>query len=128
LSRLARASAVLAILFALVVAGGSASGSSPVAHAAGKCGFHGTEQQHLGASYVTSLSVSHVSCATGKSVVKAFNKCRHSSGGARGRCHHKVLRYSCKEGRRTGISTQYDGSATCSRGSRRVHFTFTENT
>jgi hypothetical protein len=128
MSRAVRASFVLAALFALVAAGSSAAGSSPRAHAAGKCGFHGTEQQHLGASYVTSLTVRKVSCATGKKVVKAFNKCRHASGGARGRCHHKVMRYSCTEGRRSGISTQYDGSATCKRGARRVHFTFTENT
>jgi hypothetical protein len=118
--------ATLALL-ALAAADGAVASSAPV-HAAGKCGFHGTEQQHLGASYVTSLSVKKTSCRTGKKVAHAFNNCRHKSGGARGHCHHKVKGFKCKEGHRSGISTQYDSSASCRRGSKRVHFTFTENT
>jgi hypothetical protein len=129
MSRVARTSALLAALalLALAAAGGAVAGS-PQVHAAGKCHFHGTEQQHLGASYVTSLSVKNTSCRTGKAVAHAFNNCRHANGGARGHCHHRVKGYSCKEGRRSGISTQYDSSATCRRGAKRVHFTFTENT
>jgi hypothetical protein len=128
MSRLVRSSALLAaasalVLFALVGAGGAA-GSSPQAHAAGKCHLSASEQRHLGASYVTSLSVRRTSCKTGKAVVRAYHKCR---GSARGRCHHKVKRFSCKE-HRSGISTQFDASVACKRGGKRVNFTYTQNT
>jgi hypothetical protein len=81
----------------------------------------------MGASYVTSLHVTKTSCSTGKAVVRAFNACRHHSGGAAGHCHHKVKHYSCSE-HRAGISVQYDSSVTCKRGARRVKFTYTQNT
>jgi hypothetical protein len=111
------------VLFALVAAG-AAGARSPEAHAAGKCHLSSSEQRHLGASYVTSLSVRGVSCRTGKAVVRAYHKCR---GSARGRCHHKVKRFSCSE-HRAGISTQFDARVACKRGGKRVNFTYTQNT
>lgn len=114
--------AVVAVL-ALGAAGGAAA-SSPQAHAAGKCHLTSHEQRHMGATYVTSLSVKHTSCSKGKAVVRAFNKCRK---GPRGRCHHKVKRYSCSE-HRSGISVQFNSTVNCKRGSKRVHFTYTQNT
>jgi hypothetical protein len=113
-----------AALIALVGAGGA--GAAQV-HAARSCHLSTYEQRHMGASYVTSLHVIKTSCSTGKAVVRAYNKCRHRSGGARGHCHHKVKHYSCSE-HRAGISTQFDASVTCKRGARRVKFTYTENT
>lgn len=129
MSRAVRTSVLLATLalLALATAGGAVAGS-PSVHAAGKCHLSSSEQRHLGASYVTSLRVKKTSCKTGKAVAHAFNNCRHSNGGARGHCNAKVGRYHCNEGHRTGISTQFDSSATCKRGGKRVHFTFTENT
>ena len=105
----------------------ASAGASPSVHAAGKCHLSGHDQRHSGASYLTSLSVKHTSCSTGKAVVRAFNACRHASGGAGGHCHHRVKGYSCSE-HRAGISVQYDSTTNCSRGSRRVHFTYTQNT
>lgn len=124
MSRVALVFAVAAV--ALLAIAGAAGASSPQAHAAGKCNIKGQERK-LGASYVTSLRVTKTSCRTGKSVVRAYNKCRHRSGGAKGHCHHKVKRYKCSE-HRAGVSTQFDASVTCKRGAKRVKFTYTENT
>jgi hypothetical protein len=124
MSRVALVVAVAAV--ALLAIAGAAGASSPQAHAAGKCNIKGQERK-LGASYVTSLRVTKTSCRTGKSVVRAYNKCRHRSGGAKGHCHHKVKRYKCSE-HRAGVSTQFDASVTCKRGAKRVKFTYTENT
>jgi hypothetical protein len=124
MSRVALVVAVAAV--ALFAIAGAAGASSPQAHAAGKCNIKGQERK-LGASYVTSLRVTKTSCRTGKSVVRAYNKCRHRSGGAKGHCHHKVKRYKCSE-HRAGVSTQFDASVTCKRGAKRVKFTYTENT
>jgi hypothetical protein len=124
MSRVALVVAVAAV--ALFAIAGAAGASSPQAHAAGKCNIKGQERK-LGASYVTSLRVTKTSCRSGKSVVRAYNKCRHRSGGAKGHCHHKVKRYKCSE-HRAGVSTQFDASVTCKRGAKRVKFTYTENT
>jgi hypothetical protein len=124
MSRVALVVAVAAV--ALLAIAGAAGAGSPQAHAAGKCNIKGQERK-LGASYVTSLRVTKTSCRTGKSVVRAYNKCRHRSGGAKGHCHHKVKHYKCSE-HRAGVSTQFDASATCKRGAKRVKFTYTENT
>jgi hypothetical protein len=125
MSRAVRTSVSLAAvaLLALVSAGGAAAGS-PSAQAAGSCHLSSHDQRHLGASYVTSLSVKHTSCGKGKGVVKAFNSCR---GSARGHCKHRVKGYSCSE-HRSGISVQFDSTVSCKHGAKRVHFTYTQNT
>jgi hypothetical protein len=124
MSRVVRTSALLAALalFALVSAGGSTA-AEPQAHAAGKCNISG-EQRSFGTTYVTSISVKNTSCRTGKAVVRAFHKCRK---GPRGRCHHKVKRFSCSE-RRSGIAVQFNSSVTCKRGRKVVKHTYTQNT
>jgi hypothetical protein len=127
MSRIARNGALLALMLLALCTAAGAGASSPQVHAARKCNLSANEQRHMGASYVTSLSVKKTSCSTGKKVVRAYNSCRHKSGGARGHCHHKVKRYKCTE-HRAGISTQFDATVNCKRGARRVHFTYTENT
>lgn len=119
--------AAAAAVALLGLTGSAGASSSPQAHAAGKCHLGAKESRHMGASYVTSLHVKKTSCKTGKSVVRAFNACRHRSGGAKGHCHHKVKHYKCSE-HRAGISVQYDASVTCKRGTRHVNFTYTQNT
>lgn len=114
--------AVVAVL-ALAAAGGAAA-DSPQAHAAGGCHLTSYEQRHMGATYVTSLSVRHTSCSTGKALVRAFNQCRK---GPRGHCHHRVRHFKCTE-HRTGISVQFNSTVNCTRGAKRVHFTYTQNT
>ena len=128
MSRAVRTSALLAaasavVVLALVTAGGAVAGS-PQVRAARTCHLSTYEQRHLGATYVTSLRVRNTSCRTGKKVVRAFNACR---GSARGRCHHRVLGYSCRESR-SGISVQFNSKVACKNGGRRVNFTYTQNT
>ena len=82
----------------------------------------------LGTTYVTSLKVSHVSCAKGKSVVKAFNACRRANGGVNGRCAKRVLGYRCTEKRGDSIPTQYSAKASCKSTTRTVRFDYTQYT
>jgi hypothetical protein len=102
-----------------------ASGGAEV-HAAKSCSIRGQERS-LGPSYVTSLSVSRTSCATGKAVVKAYHSCRFANGGKRGHCRRKVMGYSCSE-KRSGIKVQFNGKVTCKKGSARVNHSYTQNT
>jgi hypothetical protein len=95
------------------------------AHAAATCDISGKERK-LGATYVTSLSVTGVSCAKAETFVKAFHKCRHQHGLA-GRCTKKVDGYACRE-TREAIATQYDSRTTCTRGKRRIVQVYTQNT
>ena len=106
----------------LVIAGASAS---PQVHAARSCNING-QQQHLGASYVTSLSVRHTSCANGKAVVKAYQKCRRAHGW-RGKCGHRVKGYKCARHIQDSSPVQYDAKVTCRRGAKRVTHTYTQN-
>lgn len=117
-ARLLAATACLAV-FALAPAGATASG--PVAHAAKSC----SEFQYSG-GYITSLSVKKTSCKTGKKVALAFTKCRTKSSKS-GRCHSKVLGFSCHEGKRVSIPTEIDGRVTCTKGSKKVVHTYQQN-
>jgi hypothetical protein len=135
MSRVVRTSALLAALAlpALATASGAgaatagaaaaAGAGSPQAHAAGKCNISGQERS-FGTTYVTSITVKRTSCATGKAVVRAFHKCRK---GPRGRCHHRVKGFKCKE-RRSGIAVQFNSRVTCKRGGKVVKHTYTQNT
>lgn len=123
MSRVVLISALLAALALPGVGSASTGAASPQAHAARTCSIPGSGRQP-GGIYFTSLSVKHTSCATGRAVEKAFQGCRK---GARGRCHHRVKGFACTE-HRQGISVQFDSSVSCKRGSKRVHFTYTQNT
>lgn len=105
----------------------SAGDAGPQATAAAlkRCGISGRERR-LGATYVTSLSVTGVSCAYAERVVRAFHRCRRRNGGADGRCRG-VLRFRCSE-RRTSSPVQYDSRTSCRRGGDRVVFRYTQNT
>ena len=85
-----------------------------------------TPPKYPGDGYFTSLSVSGVSCATGRDVARAYYRCRIKKG-IRGRCTTRVLRFSCTE-RREAISTQFEARVTCKRGSKRVVHTYQQNT
>lgn len=79
-----------------------------------------------GNGYITSLSVSRVSCRTGREVALAYFRCRLKHGKA-GRCTSKVKRYTCKETKRTKISTEINARVSCTRGFRRVVHTYQQN-
>ena len=126
MSRAVRTSALLACvaLLALATAGGAVAGSASV-HAAGSCHLSTHDYSHLGASYVTSLSVKGVSCKTGKSVVRAYHKCR-SRGGWMGKCGH-AAGYGCSRKILDRSSVAYDAKVTCKRGGKRVVHTYQQN-
>jgi hypothetical protein len=76
-----------------------------------------------GDGYITSLSVAHVGCTTGRKLANAYYKCRIKKGKT-GRCTDKVLGYSCKETNRTKIPTEINARVTCTRGAKRIVHTY----
>jgi hypothetical protein len=79
-----------------------------------------------GNGYFTSLTVTKVSCATGRRVVLAYYKCRIRKG-KKARCTDKVLGYSCREVKRTQIPTEINARVSCKLGARRVVHTYQQN-
>ena len=79
-----------------------------------------------GNGYFTSLTVTKVSCATGRRVVLAYYKCRIKKG-RKARCTDKVLGYSCREVKRTQIPTEINARVSCRLGARRVVHTYQQN-
>lgn len=116
------AAALLAAILVPAAAPAAQSGTT-------SCKLTTHDQRHLGASYVTSLAVSGVSCGKGKKVTLAFNRCRTAKGKPQGKCHHKVMRFSCSEKRYDAVpGVQYSSKVTCVRGGKRVVSTYTQNT
>jgi hypothetical protein len=113
--RLALASTIVAL---------AAAAALPSSAAAAYHGCSIGDPGSYGATYVTSIGVRHVSCATGKRVIRAYHHCRRASGGADGRCHHRVRHFRCTE-RRTVGHGQFTAKVTCTRGSKRVRHTYT---
>jgi hypothetical protein len=103
--------AVVAFAFA------STAGARPAAHAARSC----SPPKYPGQGYFTSLQVSHVGCATGRKVTLAHYRCRIKHG-RKGHCA-RVLHYRCSETRRA-IPTEYTSRVTCTRGARKVVYTY----
>jgi hypothetical protein len=118
------------LIFALPIAVlATAAPPAVAAHAsaARSCSVAGQERK-LGPTYVISLQVTHVSCASGKRLVKSYYRCRVRNGGKRGRCTTRVRGYRCSEQRLHVIETQYDARVTCRKGAARVKHTYTQNT
>ena len=111
---------------ALAVLLGAALAAAPAHAATRNCNVQ-RDAGSYGVTYVTSLKVTNTSCASGKKVVRAFNRCRKASGGIKGHCTRRVLGYRCRE-TRTDIKTQFSSKVTCRDGTRRVVFTYTQNT
>jgi hypothetical protein len=114
---------LLLVLAAALSLGAAAAGAhaSADAHAARTC----STPRYPGSGYFTSLSVTRVSCRTGRKLALAYYRCRTARSRA-GRCHKDVLGYSCSE-RRQSISTEIDGRVTCRRGSKRIVHTYQQN-
>jgi hypothetical protein len=112
-----RVALAIAVLVALAL---------PEAALGARCNIRGDERR-LGPTYVTTLNVRGVSCATGRRVVRAYHRCRFRNGGKDGRCRSRVSRYRCSE-RRSGIRTQFNGRVRCTRGRRVVSHTYTQFT
>lgn len=117
---------LVALVGAALCSATAAQASSPTAHPSSSCHL-GKDGRRLGATYVTSLSVTRVSCSTGKRVVKAYNACRKAHGGVKGKCPRKVLGYSCTE-KRQSIPTEITAHVSCKAGARRVRFNYEQFT
>src|SRR3954454_8970323 len=114
--------AALVVAAAALLLGTATAGAGQVeAHAARSC----STPRYPGSGYFTSLTVRGVSCRTGRRVTLAHYRCRTRSC-PRGRCRHRVLRYSCKE-RRNSIPTEIDARVTCRRPGRTVVYTYQQN-
>jgi hypothetical protein len=116
--------ALVALVAALALAGVAALAGAPTAEAA-SCNTQNLKTYSLpnANGYITSLSVTKVSCKTGRRLALAFYKCRHKKG-KEGRCTDKVLGYSCRETKRTKIPTEINARVSCKLGARRVIHTY----
>jgi len=108
--------------------------TSPAAHAAaGPRAFaagcsiphHG---QHLGPTYLTTLSVSATSCGTGLAVVSAYHSCQLKHGGVKAKCTSSVDGFHCTEKRGPAIPTEFFSSVSCQSGSKRVNYKYSQFT
>ena len=121
-----------ALAAALLLTGAIGVGGSAVADPAAQsavtltpCNISG-KQTSLGASYVTSLKVTGVTCAKGEKTIKAYHACRKDNGGAV--CSNPGKGFSCKEGKRAGVpDVQYSATVKCRKGQKRVKSTYTQN-
>lgn len=111
---------------AILPAGAQAAGGGPEAFAAKSCSLAG-KTRSLGPTYTTALAVRRVSCSKGRSLVKAYYKCRKRNGGKKGRCGG-VRRFSCKERRYDAIPTQFSAKVSCKKGRKKVVHRYTQFT
>jgi hypothetical protein len=119
-------SLLLAVLAALAVVAPAAA-SSDRAVSAGGCSIP-TGGEHLGPTYLTSLSVSGTSCSVGLAVVRGYHSCQVRHGGAKGYCTSSVSGFRCSERRGPSIATEFYSSVSCRAGSRRVSYKYTQFT
>jgi hypothetical protein len=111
----------------LLSAGAGAQSTAGVQAHATRCSL-ATVGETLGPSYVEKLTVTHVSCTAGDSLVRAYNACRLRHGGLKGRCTTTVSGYACVERRYSGSPDQFIAAVTCTKGRDAVDFTYSENT
>lgn len=99
--------------------------ASPAAHAATtKCDTK-KDGGKLGATFVTGLTATNISCAKAKQLTKAFNNCRHAHGGKKGKCT-SFSGYRCTETRKA-IPVELSARASCkASGGRALWIEYTE--
>ena len=78
-----------------------------------------TPPKYPGDGEYTSLKVTHVSCADGTKVVKSFYTCRTKMARA-AVASREVRGYACSETRTATTQTEFNGTATCTNGKRKV--------
>ena len=104
------------------------SGDGPIAYAAHACHLTAYQQRHLGATYTYGLHVRGTRCRYGRKLIRAYNRCRHLSGGRDGHCHHRVYHYRCSEYRYNHLpGVSYDAIVRCRKPGRRVAWRYTQN-
>jgi hypothetical protein len=119
-----------AVLLCVAVVGGCGGGgsdNSTSTTALSTCNING-RQQNLGASYVTSIQVSGVSCAQAEKAVVAYHHCRLANGGAGGTCKSPVQGFTCTEGSRESVpGVQYNATVECRKGTAEIKSSYTQN-
>jgi hypothetical protein len=95
------------------------AGASPAAAATCAPGHY------PGQGYFTSLKAYHISCKGARDVMRAHYRCR-TRHGIKGRCA-RFNGWRCTETRRA-IATEYNARVTCRKGSRKVIYTYQQNT
>lgn len=114
--RAGRVTVVMLVSTGAVASGGLVSASTAAAHGraahvASACGVG--SGLGYGYTYLTSLSVTHTGCATGRSVAKK---------------HGHVSGWHCSTKRLATSPVQYQARVTCTSGKRRVVWTYSQNT
>jgi hypothetical protein len=112
-----------ALVVALAALAGALLAGAPTVASAATCSDGRLPD---GNGYFTSLTVTKVSCKTGRKVVLAYYACRIKKG-KKARCTDKVMGYSCREVKRTQIPTEINARVSCRRGARRVVHTYQQN-
>jgi hypothetical protein len=121
-----RASFVLLLALPCLLPTASSPAAS-TATAAGACSIP-HKGEHLGPTYLTSLSVSGTSCTTGLTVVRGYHNCQLKRGGVKGKCTSRVDGFLCSEKRGPSIPTEYFSSVSCRSGSKRVNYKYSQFT
>lgn len=96
-----------------------AAGAAPASAATCKPGGY------PGQGYFTSLKATHISCSGARAVMRGHYRCR-TKHGIRGKCR-RFSGWRCSETRKA-IATEYNARVTCRKGSRRVVYTYQQNT
>lgn len=96
-----------------------AAGAAPAAAASCSPG------DYPGQGYYTSLKVTNISCSGGKAVMRGHHRCR-TKNGIKGKCA-RFNGWKCSE-KRQAIATEYNARVTCRKGSRKVVYTYQQNT
>jgi hypothetical protein len=99
------------------------AGAAPAA--AATCGTKYTKG-YPGQGYFTSLKVTAISCSGGRSVMLGHHRCRTKKG-IKGRCA-RFNGWKCSEVRPQAIATEYNARVTCKKGSRKVVYTYQQDT
>ena len=118
--------AALAIGAAVALPAAPAAAKPTAVEASGCSIPHGGE--HLGPTYLTSLTVSGTSCGTGLAVVRAYHSCQLKHGGVKATCSTSVVGFRCREHRGPSIPSEFYSSVSCTSGSRHVSYKYSQFT
>ena len=88
-----------------------------------------TPPKYPGAGYFTGkIRATNVGCAYAKRFVRAYYRCRTSSGRRpTGRCTSRVLGFKCTERRGESSAVEINARVTCNRGTQRIVHTYQQN-
>ena len=109
----------------LLAAAVCAAAALPLAGASPAAAATCTPGKYPGQGYFTSLKAYHISCKGARDVMRAHYRCRIKHG-VKGRCS-SFNGWHCTETRRA-IATEYNARVVCKKGSRKVVYTYQQNT